>query len=67
MTNFLYLKDKSKNILKIKKLFFVWPGLMACEILVPQPGTEPGPSSAKGQSPNHWTAREFHPLTRFFF
>ena len=32
---------------------------MACGILVPRPGTEPGPSSVKAWSPNQWTAREF--------
>ena len=37
---------------------------MACEILVPQPGIEPGPSAVEAQSSNHWTAREF--LIRIF-
>ena len=32
---------------------------MACGILVPQPGIEPGPSAVKAPSPNHWSAREF--------
>ena len=32
---------------------------MACGILVPQPGTEPGLSAVNVQSPNHWVAREF--------
>ena len=31
---------------------------MACGILVPRPGIEPGPSAVKAWSPNHWTARE---------
>ena len=31
---------------------------MACGILVPQPGLEPGPSAVTIWSPNHWTARE---------
>ena len=31
----------------------------ACGILVPQRGTEAGPSAVKVWSPNHWTAREF--------
>ena len=30
-----------------------------CGVLVPQPGTEPGPTSVKAPSPNYWTAREF--------
>ena len=25
------------------------------ELLVPQPGIEPGPSAVKALSPNHWT------------
>ena len=32
---------------------------VACRILVPWPGTEPGPLAAKVRSPNHWTTREF--------
>ena len=40
-------------------LSFFFFGLTACGILVPQPGTEPGPSAVKAQSPKHWTAREF--------
>ena len=31
----------------------------ACGILVPPPGTEPGPPEVRVQSPNHWTVREF--------
>lgn len=31
----------------------------ACGILVPQPGTNLGPSAVKVQSPSHRTAREF--------
>ena len=31
---------------------------MACRILVPPPGIEPGPLAVKAQSPNHWTTRE---------
>ena len=42
---------------------------MACGVLVPQPGIEPGPPTVTVPSPNHWTAREFlrlgslHPLS----
>ena len=43
-------------------LFFFWPCRMACGILVPQPGIEPGPLAMRPQSPNHWTAREFPPI-----
>ena len=46
--------------------FFFWPRHVACGILVPQPGIEPGPSALKVQSPNHWTTREF-PNDFFFF
>ena len=31
----------------------------ACEILVLQPGIEPGPPALEAQSLNHWTTREF--------
>ena len=31
----------------------------ACGILVPWPGTEPGPSAVKVLSPHHWTSRKF--------
>ena len=40
-------------------LFYFLPRRMACGILVPQPGTEPGALAVKAPSPNHWTAREF--------
>ena len=39
--------------------FCFWPHCVACRILFPWPGTEPGPSTVKAQSPNHWTTREF--------
>ena len=45
--------------------FFSFFGLAACGILVPWPGTEPGPSAVKAPSPDHWTAREF-PYEAFF-
>ena len=32
--------------------------LFACQILVPRPGIEPGPSAVEAQSPDPWTARE---------
>ena len=35
---------------------------MACGILVPQAGIEPGPLAVEAQSPNHWTAGEFPDL-----
>ena len=38
---------------------FFWPSRVACGILVPRLGIEPGPSVVKAPSLNHWTAREF--------
>ena len=40
-------------------LFIFWPRCAACEIFVPPPGIELGPSAVETQSPNHWPAREF--------
>ena len=40
---------------------------MACGILVPQPGIEPGPSAVKARSPNHWTAKEFPTYVCVFY
>ena len=36
----------------------VQPSFVACGILVPQPGVEPGPLAVEAQSTNHWIARE---------
>ena len=47
-----------------KKIFFL-PHWVACGILVPQPGIEPGPLAERAWSPNHWTAREFPELWLF--
>lgn len=32
---------------------------MTCEILVPQPGVEPGPLAVRVQSSSHWTIWKF--------
>ena len=41
-------------------MYIYWPcHVVACGILVPQPGIEPKPSTMKSPSPNHWRAREF--------
>ena len=40
-------------------LLFFCLHCMACGILVPWPGIEPGPSAVRLWSPNPWTAREF--------
>ena len=50
---------------KCLSFFFFWPHRVACGILVPQPGIEPGPSAVKARSPNHWTAREFAEMFSF--
>ena len=42
-----------------KKNFFFFSGHVACGILGPGPGIEPGPSAVKVWSLNHWTAKEF--------
>lgn len=41
---------------------FLWPWGLAYRILLPRPRIEPRPSAVKGQSPNHWTTREFEIL-----
>ena len=48
--------------LNFNSIFFFWPHLVACGILVPPPGIEPAPSAVKAWSPNHWTAREFNSI-----
>ena len=43
-------------------IYFFLLGLchcVACRILVPQPGIEPGPLAVRALSPNHWATREF--------
>ena len=42
---------------------FLWLHCAVFQILVPYPGTEPGPSAVKTQNPNHWTTREFSQLS----
>ena len=46
-------------------LFVSWPCHVACRILVPQLGIEPGPLAVEARNPNHWTTKEF-PLPWFF-
>ena len=36
---------------------------MACGILIPPPGMEPGPPAFGTQSLNHWTSREVQRIT----
>ena len=39
--------------------FFFDPASSLLGFLVPLPGIKPSPLAVKGQSPNHWTTREF--------
>ena len=41
-------------------VFFFWPPHVACGILLPWLGIEPGPLALKAQNPNHWTTRNSH-------
>lgn len=45
-------------------IFFFWLHCKTCEILVPQPGIEPGPA-VRARNPNYWTAREVPWLRTF--
>ena len=46
------------NLQLIHVLFFFLTAPSTCEILVPQPGTEPGPPALEAWSLNHWTTKE---------
>ena len=39
-------------------LFVFWLCYIACRILVPGPGIEPGPSALRACSPSHWTTMQ---------
>ena len=42
--------------------FFFWPCLVACGILVPQPGIEPTPPcEVEAWTPSHWSSGEVLP------
>ena len=45
--------------------FFILLHHMACGILAPWPGIEPGPLAVKAQSSSHWSAREFPTICLF--
>ena len=47
---------------------FLWPCHMACGILVPQPGIEPGAPALEAWSLNHWTTliRVFYHIKKWF-
>ena len=47
-------------------LFFLWSHHVAYGILVPQPGTKPGPLAMKVESPNYWPTREPPGISLFF-
>ena len=51
-----YINISNQNVIHLKPalfIYFFWPCLVACGILVPRPGIEPRPSAVKAQSPNH--------------
>ena len=43
----------------VQNLFFFLLSCRTCEILIPQPGIEPGPLTVKAQSSNDQTSRDF--------
>ena len=45
-------------------LVCLWPHCVACRILVPRPGMEPGDLDSESANPNHWATRDF-PLPPF--
>ena len=63
MMNPALLSHQVFDIFSFFFFFFFFFGHMACGLLVPWPGIEPGNSAVKARSPNHWTTREF-PLTK---
>ena len=40
-------------IIALLYYLFIWPGLVACKILVPSQGLDLGPMAVKAPSPNH--------------
>lgn len=42
---------------------FICFWLLSCGILIPRPDIEPVPSAVRAQNSNHWTTREFSPMT----
>ena len=61
-------KGRSEKNSTVYFLFiYFWLRCVACGILVPQPGMEPGPPAVEARSPNHWTAREFPSTVYFYF
>ena len=63
---FLTQKLSPFTFLFLNFYLFFWPCLLACRILVPQPGIEPMSPAVETQTLNHWTAREIpgSPLKR---
>ena len=55
---FFFFKDSQY----LSNLFIYRLCHAACEILAPQPGTEPRPPALEAWSPNYWTAREVPPF-----
>ena len=67
---FLFSFSSATDIFPFLKLHFLififWPCHVACGILVPWPGIDPGPLSVRARSPNNWIARKF-PQTSFLY
>ena len=59
VANFLIVLNTRKlNNVGFFCLFVFWLCCIACRILVPGPGIEPGPSALGAWSPCHWTTRQ---------
>ena len=58
---FFFLTHSWFNLIN---LFMFWPHHVACGILVPRPGIEPGPPALGMWSLTHWTTRDV-PLFHF--
>ena len=56
--SFMYSDSSLPGIVPLSTFFFFFVHI-TCGILVPRPKIEPVPPEMEGQSPNHWTAREF--------
>lgn len=42
---------------------FIYVWLLSCGIFIPRQDIEPSPSAVRAQNSNHWTTREFSPMT----
>ena len=57
---FFFFNRLSHQWRELRLFFFpLWQYCSACGILVPRAGIKQSPAAVRGQSPNHWTTREF--------